>query len=393
MDDAWAQHSIWWQVYPLGFVGAPIREPAALPPPRTLAALIDWLDYLIELGANGLLLGPIFESTSHGYDTLDHYKIDPRLGTDADWDALVAACRAKGIRICLDGVFNHVGAQHRWITEQSDYLSATDFEGHSSLRELNHEHPGVASYVSGVMQHWCDRGADAWRLDAAYATPTQFWTSVLPQVRQAHPDAWIFGEVIHGDYPRFVAESGVDSVTEYELWKAIWSSLREENFFELDWTLMRHNEFLATFCPQTFIGNHDVTRIATQVGADKAVLALAVLCTVGGIPSIYYGDEQGFTATKREERGGDDDIRPAFPGHPSELIGLGTWMYQTHQQLIALRRQHPWLTGAKTEAVELSNKRYTYNSTDGFNTLTTTLDLEAEPSVHVSGDGMELFRF
>lgn len=393
MGNGWAQHAIWWQVYPLGFLGAPIREPAALPPVRTLSALTQWLDYLLELGANGLLLGPIFASATHGYDTLDHFKLDPRLGSDADWDALVSACRARGIRICLDGVFNHVGSQHGWATDHPDYLSATDFEGHSSLRELNHDHEEVADYVADVMTHWLARGADAWRLDAAYATPASFWQRVLPKVRDAQGDAWIFGEVIHGDYPGFVATSGVDSVTEYELWKATWSSLKEENFFELDWTMKRHNEFLSSFLPQTFVGNHDVTRIATQVGPEKAVLALAILCTVGGIPSIYYGDEQAFTATKLEQRGGDDDIRPAFPATPGELIGLGSWMYRLHQQLIGLRRQHAWLTYATTEVIELSNKVLSYRSSHEGNSVVTTLSLEPRPAVVVTHDSAELFRY
>lgn len=392
MTNDWARHAIWWQVYPLGFVGAPIREPASQPPVRTLRSLTGWLDYLVELGCNGLLLGPVFASSTHGYDTLDHFRIDPRLGSEDDWDALVEACRSRGVRICLDGVFNHVGRDHPWAQTHPERLSSGVFEGHDSLVELDHARPEVADYVAQVMCHWLARGADAWRLDAAYATPAKFWQRVLPRVREAHPQAWVFGEVIHGDYPAFVASSGVDSVTEYELWKATWSSLKDTNFYELDWTLNRHNSFLDSFLPQTFIGNHDVTRIATQVGPDNAVLALTVLCTTGGVPSIYYGDEQAFTAVKEERRGGDDAIRPAFPDAPDQLGTLGAWMYRAHQDLIGLRRRHPWLVSARTETLELANERIVYRST-GEDELTVELSLDPHPSALVRHRDETLFRY
>lgn len=393
MSNDWARHAIWWQVYPLGFVGAPIREPATQPPTRTLRTLIDWLDYLVELGCNGLLLGPIFASVAHGYDTLDYFRIDPRLGTEDDWDELASACRDRGIRICLDGVFNHVSSTHPWTTTHPERCSPTVFEGHTSLVELNHANPAVADYVVDVMQHWLGRGADAWRLDAAYTTPAGFWSNVLPRVRDAYPDTWIFGEVIHGDYPAFVSASGVNSVTQYELWKATWSSLKEQNFFELDWTLKRHNALLDAFSPQTFIGNHDVTRIATQVGADKAVLALTVLMTVGGVPSIYYGDEQGFTATKEERFGGDDDIRPAFPERPEQLSTLGAWMYQTHQQLISIRRRYPWLVEARTTTLHLTNTALHYCAAGPDASLWVTLGLEPQPSAIIHDGHAEVFRY
>ena len=107
----WVEHAIWWHVYPLGFTGAPIRDGDRSPAPR-LRRLLNWLDYAVELGASGLLLGPIFSSASHGYDSLDQLSIDPRLGGDADFDDLVAACRQRGLRLVLDGVFSHVSADH-----------------------------------------------------------------------------------------------------------------------------------------------------------------------------------------------------------------------------------------------------------------------------------------
>ena len=153
------------------------------------------------------------------------------------------------------------------------------------------------------MNHWLDRGADGWRLDAAYAVPTTFWAQVLPRVRAEHPDAWFVAEVIHGDYPAFVQESTVDSVTQYELWKAIWSSISDANLWELAWSLTRHDEFLESFAPQTFVGNHDTTRIASTIEDPRhRAHAVVVLCTVGGTPTVYAGDELGFTGSRRSAR-------------------------------------------------------------------------------------------
>ena len=397
----WVEHAIWWQVYPLGFCGAPIRDPEPTSAPR-LRRLMGWLDYAIELGTSGLLLGPVFASQTHGYDTVDQFRIDPRLGGEEDFDALVAACLQRGLRLLLDGVFSHVGAQHPDVIRALDEgpggptadLFDIDwsapggpaprvFEGHASLVRLNHASERAVQYVTAVMEHWLARGIDGWRLDAAYSVDTGFWARVIPAVRDRHPNAWCLGEVIHGDHSRFVASSGVDATTQYELWKAIWSSIKDRNFFELDWALNRHNGFLAHFTPNTFIGNHDVTRIASVIGSDGAVMALAILLTLGGIPSIYYGDEQGFTGIKEERAGGDDAIRPAFPDTPSELADWGQNVHRAHQDLIGLRRRNPWLVTAITTPLHLENTRYTYRAAarDGSNHLDVAIDIAGTPSL------------
>jgi len=401
----WVQHAVWWQVYPLGFTGAPVREPDVPPPTPRLDRLIGRLDHAVALGANGLLLGPIFASISHGYDTLDHLRIDPRLGDDEAFDRLVAGCRARGLRLVLDGVFNHLGAAHPLVGralaegpdgEYADWFRIDwaapgrprpdVFEGHGGLVELNHGSPAVAGFVGDVMSHWLDRGADGWRLDAAYRVPPAFWAGVLPRVRDRHPDAWFVGEVLHGDYAAYVHDSTLDSVTQYELWKAIWSSLADGNFFELDWALRRHAGFVDTFLPQTFVGNHDVTRIASKVGADAAVLALVVLMTVGGVPSVYYGDEWALTGVKEDRLGGDDAIRPEMP---SQAPPAGERIYRAHQDLVGLRRRHPWLVGARTTPVTTTNTRYVYETTDGSSSLRVELDVTESPRARVL-DGAEV---
>ena len=205
--------------------------------------------------------------------------------------------------------------------------AVANFEGHDSLVAFNHESDAVVELVADVMLHWMRRGAAGWRLDAAYAVAPEFWAKVLPRVRAEFPDAWILGEVIHGDYPAIVENSTMDTVTQYELWKAVWSSLQDENFFELEWSMRRHNDFLDTFTPHTFVGNHDVTRIATLLDPPKAALAHVILFNVGGIPAVYYGDEQAFAGTKTERLGGDDEVRPPFPDSPADLSDLGSWAH------------------------------------------------------------------
>lgn len=374
----WIDHAIWWHVYPLGFMGAPsaARTPDE-PVQHRFAHLTAWLDYAVELGCNGLVLGPVFASASHGYDTIDHLRIDPRLGDDDDFDAFVEAARERGVRLVLDGVFNHVGRDHprvvqalaegpdsaaggwlRWRTGIDGVGEPEVFEGHGALVALNHDNPDVADHVADVMTHWLARGVDGWRLDAVYAVPAAFWQRVLPPVRAAYPEAWVLGEMIHGDYAGYVAESGVDSVTQYELWKALWSSIVDLNLFELAWALQRHDAFAARFLPYTFVGNHDVTRLASTVTDSRHVThALAVLFFVAGTPSVYAGDEQGFRGIKEERVGGDDAIRPAFPAAPSNLAPDGWPLYREHQRLIGFRRRYPWLAHARLEVVHVENER------------------------------------
>ena len=173
-------------------------------------------------------------------------------------------------------------------------------------------------------------------------SPPPSGAGVLPGVREAYPHSWFVGEVIQGDYAAYVEASGLDSVTQYELWKGIWSSLIDGNLFELAWALRRHNQWLERFTPMTFVGNHDVTRLATRLRDRRLIgAALAVLLTVGGTPSIYYGDEQAFEGVKEERAGGDDAIRPAFPLGDAGLAPYGSDVFRLHQDLIGLAPAPP----------------------------------------------------
>lgn len=396
----WVRHAIWWHVYPLGAVGAFPGEPPG-PDEHRLRRLVGWLDHVVALGASGVLLGPVFASSTHGYDTVDHLRIDPRLGDDDDLDTLVAEAHGRGLKVLLDGVFNHVGRDAAIARRTVDAIEGRSddevwllrddgggfvgFEGHAALVTLDHAHPSVVDYVVRVMNHWLGRGADGWRLDAAYAVPTTFWAQVLPRVRAEHPDAWFVAEVIHGDYPAFVQESTVDSVTQYELWKAVWSSINDANLWELAWSLTRHDEFLESFAPQTFVGNHDTTRIASTIEDPRhRAHAVVVLFTVGGTPTVYAGDELGFTGVKEEREGGDDAVRPELavdgPGVEENAV------LRLHQELIGLRRRHPWLHRARTTQITLTNTTFVYEVRDGDDALVVALNLDDEPFARPAGE-------
>ncbi|MDF2993087.1 MAG: glycosidase [Microbacterium sp.] len=389
---AWPEHVLWWHVYPLGFVGASIRDgvdPDADPVHR-LDRLEPWLDHVIALGLNGLLLGPIFAAETHGYDTVDHFRIDPRLGDEEDVARLVAAARERGIRILLDGVFNHVGRRHpafQNLTEEGPRLfrgrwvdgrfEADVFEGHDALVALDHSSPTVVDLVVEVMCHWLERGIDGWRLDAAYAVPSSFWAEVLPRVRDRFPEAWFLGEVIHGDAAEIVHASTMDSLTQYELWQGIWHGIADRNLFELSHAIERHDALLTTFVPQTFVGNHDVTRIASAIGADLVPHALAVLFTVAGTPSVYAGDEFGWTGIKEERLGGDDAVRPEFPASPSD-VEPDERILRAHQTLIALRRRKPWLWRAHTDVIEVANTSLALRTAVGDDAVVVALNVGDE---------------
>jgi glycosidase len=389
-EPAWVEHAIWWQIYPLGFVGAFPADPPPTADEHRLRRVAAWLDHALELGASGIALGPVFASATHGYDTIDHFRIDPRLGDDADFDHVVAEAGRRGLRVLLDGVFNHVGTEFpryrdalaggdgAWFHKRSNGFRT--FEGHEGLITLNHDNPDVVDYVVEVMSHWLRRGADGWRLDAAYAVPDGFWAKVLPRVRAEFPDSWFVGEVIHGDYAATVAGATFDSVTQYELWKAVWSSLNDVNFHELDHALGRHDEFLESFVPLTFVGNHDVTRIASRLDDARHVdHALVLMLTVGGTPSVYAGDEWAYRGVKEERFGGDDAVRPEFPPRPLDSEHLGHDAFRLHQHLIGLRRRHPWLHTARTSALHLANSQYVYRTASDDGALVVALNVDESP--------------
>jgi len=242
----------------------------------------------------------------------------------------------------------------------------------------------VQQFVRDVMLHWLRRGIDGWRLDAAYAVPASFWAAVLPEVRKEFPDAWFVGEMIHGDYIDYVKTSGLDSVTEYELWWAIWSSIDSVNFHQLEWTLGRHARFVEHFLPLTFLGNHDVTRVASQIRDRRHWShAVALLGFLPGVPSVYYGDEFGLEAIKENRPSGDDAVRPEMPYERGLFDHSHPEVEQAYRRMIGLRRRHPWLVDGAIEIELVDNARLVVRSRarHGEESLVLALNLASEPLV------------
>lgn len=366
-----------YQIHALGAAGAPASNPdvgGARACGHGLRRITEMLDHIASLGVDGVLLTPIVVSSTHGYDTVDPYRIDQRLGDDADFDALVTAAHERGLTVHLDAVLNHVGrAFPRTELVRSD---AKTFEGHDILVVLDHDDDAVVEWAIDVLRHWVRRGVDGWRFDVAYAIPRPF----LRTVRDAVPDVFMFGEVIHGDYAGFVDATGFDSVTQYELHKAIWSSLHDSNVHELAWALKRHAELLERFPPMTFVGNHDVTRIASQTDDRRdAIDAATILFTLPGVPTVYYGDELGWRGVKEDRLGGDDAIRPALPDVMAPTDELESATLDAYRDLLARRRAHPWLRDAGLEIVDLDHRHLVYRSRDDDHELTVEVRNERDP--------------
>lgn len=336
---AWYDEAVFYHIYPLGLTGAP-KENAYSEPEHRLNALLPWIDHIREIGCNALYIGPLFESVGHGYETTDYRKLDSRLGTNEDLKQFVAACHAAGIRVIFDGVFNHTGRdffafrdlkQNRensryrdWYcnvnfsgnNEYNDGFSYENWGGYNLLVKLNQRNPEVTDYICDVVRFWVSEfDVDGIRLDAADVLDFDFMKKLRQTAREVKPEFWLMGEVIHGDYNRWVNEGTLHSVTNYHLHKALYSGHNDHNYFEIAHTVKRlygmggnRPDGLKLY---NFVDNHDVERIYTKLW-NKAHFAPVhiLLYTLPGVPSIYYGSEFGIEGKK--EHYSDDSLRPAL---------------------------------------------------------------------------------
>lgn len=381
----WVKNVIWWQVHPLGFVGAPAETPGRKAPvSHRFAHLVNWLDHAVEMGCSGIMLGPIFASASDGDDPLDHFTIDPRLGDLEDFDHFVVEAKARGLRICIEAGFHHVSTRHRaYRTAVKKGRRAPEAElfrlrypkdwepGDEPEREgieneevplvlLDHSTPVVAAHVKKVMRYWLSRGVDAWFLRDADEVPAPFWASVLPKVGRKHHKLWSIGELDGGKDSALNSESGLRSAAQSDLCAAVRSGLARTDLMELADGIRRHGDVAAAFAPHTFIGSPHLPRVADEVGRERAVLAAAVLFTMPGSPSVYYGDERGFSSVNLPEGETQDSVRPVMPEHPAALEGMGTDMFTAYLALIRMRHRHPWLYRCRVEVTEASAERLAY---------------------------------
>ena len=334
----WITKAVFYHIYPLGFCGAP-RFNADGERVNRIEKLVDWIPHLKELGVNAVYLGPVFESSEHGYDTKDYYQIDKRLGDSHAFRTVCGRLHESGIRVVLDGVFNHVGREFwafrdvqqngrgsrycGWFHNLSfgggspmgDPFWYDAWEGHFNLVKLNLKNPEVVDHLLGAVGSWIqDFGIDGLRLDAADCVDPDFFRRLRSFCKEKKPDFWLMGEIIHGDYNRWANPEMLDSVTNYECYKGIYSSHNTKNYFEIDYSINRQSGSNAIYPGlnlYNFVDNHDVNRIASTLQNPEHIYNVyTLLYSMPGIPSIYYGGEFGIKGIK--ENNSDDNLRPCL---------------------------------------------------------------------------------
>jgi len=345
----WFDEAMVYQIYPLGLCGAPIDNDGV--PAHRILRLLDWAGHIRRLGADTVLLNPVFYSDTHGYDTRDYNAVDPRLGTEEDLKAVCDAFHGAGLRVVFDGVFNHVGRgfwafrdvrEKKWDSPYKDWFNIhfdgdsnygdgfwyEGWEGHYELVRLNLQNPAVADHQMEAVRGWVERfGIDGLRLDVAYCLPEGFLRRLRAFTDTLKPNFWLLGETLHGDYNRWMGDGLCHAVTNYECYKGLWSAFNSMNLFEIGhslarqfgpepWTLYKGRHLL------NFLDNHDVDRIASKLENPEHLRpAWGLLLAMPGVPSVFYGSEWGVQGRKH---GRDEEIRPAV--EKPEWDGLTDWI-------------------------------------------------------------------
>ena len=359
----WAYNSIFYQIYPIGFCGAPVHNDGVCVP--RIRKLMDWSEYLQTLGVDSILLNPIFESDNHGYDTRDFKTIDCRLGTNEDFKEVCEDLHKHNVKIVLDGVFNHVGRgfwafkdvqEKKWDSPYKDWFHISfdgnscyndgfwyeGWEGHFELVKLNLANPAVVDYLLECVKGWIDEfDIDGLRLDVAYSLDHNFMRRLRSYTQELKPDFALIGEVLFGDYNIIVNDEMLHSCTNYECYKGLYSSFNSMNMFEIAHSL--HRQFGSDqWCIyrgkhlMTFVDNHDVTRLASILTNKKHIpLAYGLLMGMPGIPCLYYGSEWA----EQGEKAPDNDyaLRPCFEEpKPNELTEFIKKLIRVRQESDAL---------------------------------------------------------
>ena len=358
----WGYEAVFYQIYPLGLCGAPFENDGVQT--HRILKVLDWVDHIEELGCNAVYFSPIFESDTHGYNTRDYCKIDCRLGTNEDFQQVCEALHKKGIRVVLDGVFNHVGrgfppfrdvCERKWDSPYKDWFHINfdgnnayndglwyeGWEGHYDLVKLNLKNPAVVDYLLQAVKFWVDTfDIDGIRLDVAYCLDFDFLRRLRSFTNELKEDFFLIGELLHGDYSRWVNQDMLHSATNYECYKGLFSSFNSMNMFEIchslknrfgpeSWCMYRGMHLLC------FADNHDVTRIASILTNPKHLpLVYTLLFGMPGIPCIYYGSEWG---AKAEKKDGDPALRPAFEApETADITEHIRRLAKAHRELKAL---------------------------------------------------------
>ncbi|MCR5507228.1 MAG: alpha-amylase [Lachnospiraceae bacterium] len=387
---AWYDEAVFYHIYPLGMLGAP-KENSYSEDERKLhrlKGLKEWLPHIQAIGCNAIYIGPLFESVGHGYETTDYRKLDSRLGDNEDLKEFVKDCHKKGIRVIFDGVFNHVGRDFfafkdvkanrensrycGWFlnlnfygnNEYNDGFSYENWGGYNLLVKLNQRNPEVKDYICDVIRFWVSEfDVDGIRLDAADVLDFDYMKALRGVANEVKPDFWLMGEVIHGDYTRWVNEGTLHSVTNYTLHKALFSGHNDHNYFEIAHTVRRLYQMggnradglkLYNFCD-----NHDVERIVNKLNNRADYLPIQILTyTLPGIPSVYYGSEFGIEGKK--DKNTDAPLRPEikYADHKDDLKTNG--YTKIIAALGAARQASRTISYGDYREVSLTNRQYVY---------------------------------
>ena len=395
----WYERGVFYHMYPLGMTGAPKHNDATEVTNR-FEELDKWISHIRSLGANAIYIGPLFESTSHGYDTRDYKLVDRRLGDNGSFRKFVDQCHQEGIKVVVDGVFNHTGREFfafkdiqekRWDSPYKDWYKGVNFDwqspcgdsfgyeawqGHFELPCLNLFNPDVRSYLFDVIRFWIDEfDIDGIRLDCANVLDFNFMKEMRSQTEDMKEDFWLMGEVIHGDYSRWVNNEMLHSVTNYELHKSLYSGFNDHNFFEIAHNVRRLEAIGRQL--YTFVDNHDEDRIATKLNLREHLFPIYLcLFTLPGIPSVYYGGEWGIEGKRTNTS--DEALRPAISKQQEgelhcELTDLIAQLGQIHSQ------QEPLHTGRYQELL-LTNRQYAFARHGEDSVIITAVNNDDEPA-------------
>ena len=395
----WYERGVFYHMYPLGMTGAPKHNDATEVTNR-FKELDKWIPHIRSLGCSAIYIGPVFESASHGYDTRDYKLVDRRLGDNDSFRNFVAQCHQEGIKVVVDGVFNHTGREFfafkdiqekRWDSPYKDWYKGVNFDwqspcgdsfgyeawqGHFELPCLNLFNPDVRSYLFDVIRFWIDEfDIDGIRLDCANVLDFNFMKEMRSQTETMKEDFWLMGEVIHGDYSRWVNSEMLHSVTNYELHKSLYSGFNDHNFFEIAHNVRRLEAIGRQL--YTFVDNHDEDRIATKLKLREHLFPIYLcLFTLPGIPSVYYGGEWGIEGKRTNTS--DEALRPAISIDQEgelhcELTDLIAQLGQIHSQ------QEPLHTGRYQELL-LTNRQYAFARHGEDSVIITAVNNDDEPA-------------
>lgn len=335
----WYEEAVFYHIYPIGMTGAP-KENRQEEVSHRFPEMERWLDHIEEIGCTAVYIGPLFESTTHGYDTRDYKMVDRRLGDNQDFAAFVKKAHEKNIKIVVDGVFNHTGREFfafqdiqknregspyrdwykgvnfGWNSPYNDGFSYEAWRNCYELANLNLQNPQVRDYLLDVIDFWIDTfDIDGIRLDCADCLDFYFMEEMRRRTQSRKADFWLMGEVIHGDYSRYIQDGQkmLHSVTNYELHKGLYSGHNDHNYFEIAHTIRREFDenggIYRGMKLYSFVDNHDVDRIFTKLKVKEHIYPVyTLLYTLPGIPSLYYGSEWGIEG--RKEGANDDPLRP-----------------------------------------------------------------------------------